>query len=131
MVVSFLLVTVAAVRVSDDDLLSRVREANLRATVEKLVAFGTRMSLSNAEDPKQGIGAARNWIKTEFERLAKDSPSEITIAEQVWSDPSSRLAREGKPVAQKNVYAIVKGTTRPKEAIVFGAHYDSLNLKEK
>ena len=35
--------------------------ARLKATVEKLVSFGTRHTLSSATDPKRGIGAARAW----------------------------------------------------------------------
>jgi hypothetical protein len=113
----------------DADLLKQVSESNLKATVERLVAFETRMCLSDAEDAKRGIGAAREWIKAKFTELAKGSKAEIKIDFHDWEDPSPRLARDGKRVPQKNVYAVVKGSKRPKEAIVFGAHYDSLNLR--
>ena len=43
----------------------------LKADVEKLVSFGTRHTLSSATDPKRGIGAARKWAHTEFEKIAK------------------------------------------------------------
>ncbi len=124
-----ILLAAALFQSADDDFLKQVAESNLKATVEKLVAFDTRMCLSDADDAKRGIGAARAWIKAEFERHAKGAKSEIKIDYHDWDDPSPRLAKDGKRVPQKNVYAILKGSKRPKEAIVFGAHYDSLNLR--
>jgi hypothetical protein len=111
------------------DPLGEVSESNLKATVEKLVAFETRMSVSDADDARRGIGAARSWIKSEFERMAKGSKAGIAVDFHDWEDASPRLQRDGKRVPQKNVYAVLKGTKRPKEAVVFGAHYDSLNLR--
>ncbi|MGC2697127.1 MAG: hypothetical protein WA738_15180, partial [Candidatus Angelobacter sp.] len=43
---------------------------------EKLVSFGTRQTLSvnnpGAASSPQGIVAARNWIKSEFERISSE-----------------------------------------------------------
>jgi len=44
--------------------------ARLKADVEKLVSFGTRHTLSDAENPTRGIGAARRWYAGEMERIA-------------------------------------------------------------
>ena len=46
-------------------------QARQRATVEKLVSFGTRHSLSSATDPRRGIGAARAWVAGEFAKLSR------------------------------------------------------------
>ena len=43
-----------------------VSQAQLRHTIETLVSFGTRHTLSSQTDPKRGIGAALNWTKGEF-----------------------------------------------------------------
>src|SRR5271170_8079419 len=56
--------------------LQQVSAERIRANIEKLASFGTRSTLS-AQDPAaiatgRGIGAAREWIKSEFERYAKD-----------------------------------------------------------
>src|SRR5258708_9364805 len=56
--------------------LQKVSAARIQANIEKLVSFGTRSTLS-AQDPAslaagRGIGAAREWIKAEFERYSKD-----------------------------------------------------------
>ena len=56
--------------------LQQVSAQRIQANIEKLVSFGTRSTLS-AQDPASiaaghGIGAAREWIKSEFERYSKD-----------------------------------------------------------
>src|SRR5689334_4389866 len=47
-------------------IVDEVSEARIRATIERLVSFGTRNTMSNADDPARGIGAARQWILNEF-----------------------------------------------------------------
>ena len=46
-------------------------EAALRATIEKLVSLGTRHTLSDTKSDKRGIGAARRWVKSQFEDISK------------------------------------------------------------
>src|SRR5581483_11149506 len=48
-------------------LVGEVSETRIRATIEKLVSFGTRNTMSTADDPERGIGAAREWILKEFQ----------------------------------------------------------------
>ena len=56
--------------------LKDISSARIRASITALVGFGTRSTLS-AQDPTaiaagRGIGAAREWIKTQFEQYSKD-----------------------------------------------------------
>src|SRR5580704_8518004 len=56
--------------------LNQISSKQIQATIEKLVSFGTRSTFS-AQDPAsisagRGIGAARDWIKSEFERYSKE-----------------------------------------------------------
>ncbi len=102
----------------------QVSEANLKGTVTRLVSFGTRMSLST-----QGIGEAREWLKSEFDKVAKTSKSAMKVDFHEFTD--MRLVRDGELVPQKNVYAMVPGKKYPKQVIVFGAHYDSVNLQDR
>ena len=53
--------------------------ARLKATVERLVSFGTRHTLSSATDPRRGIGAARAWGKAEFEKIGKGCGGCLTV----------------------------------------------------
>ena len=47
---------------------AQVSQQRLHATVEKLVSFGTRHTLSSMTDPRRGIGAAERWVAEEFGR---------------------------------------------------------------
>ena len=49
-------------------LLQQVSPARVQATIEKLVSFGTRHTMSDTASDTRGIGAARRWIKSEMER---------------------------------------------------------------
>lgn len=43
----------------------------LKASVEKLVSFGTRHTLSSPDHPTRGIGAARRWFANELNRIGE------------------------------------------------------------
>src|SRR3982751_546054 len=53
--------------------LSDISAKNIEATIRKLVSFGTRHTLSDAQSDTRGIGAARRWIQSEFERYNKEN----------------------------------------------------------
>ena len=52
------------------DIAANVSAQRIEQDIEKLVSFGTRHTLSETESDTRGIGAARRWIKAEFERIA-------------------------------------------------------------
>ena len=51
-----------------EKILAEISPQNIEATIRKLVSFGTRHTLSSQDHPTRGIGAARRWIKEEFDR---------------------------------------------------------------
>ena len=51
-----------------DAAVARVRASRLKGDVERMEAFGTRHTLSETLSEDRGIGAARRWVKSEFER---------------------------------------------------------------
>ena len=114
-------------RASDTDpriekMLADVSDARLRQSIERLVGFGTRNTLSDTTSTTRGIGAARQWI---FDELVKASPRL-----QVGFD-TYRLAQQGRitrPVELRNVIAVLPG--RSARRIYVTAHYDSVNLGE-
>lgn len=104
---------VAAVEAAD--------RARLEATLTRLVGFGTRDTFSDEASDERGIGAARRWLQSEFESIE---------GLHVELHPfTAKSRRDGTEREAFNVLAIHKGKTRPTEAVVFGAHYDSLNLR--
>ncbi|MGD9811637.1 MAG: M28 family peptidase [Sphingobium sp.] len=99
-----------------------VSEARLKADVDRLVAFGTRHTLSSQDDPKRGIGAARRWAESRFQSLSKDCGGCLTVE---LPEAIVQGARIPDPVRLIDVLAVQKGTDRPGEVVIISAHIDS------
>ena len=54
-------------------IVEEVSAGRIRATIERLVAFGTRNTMSAQDDPEHGIGAARKWIFQHSRATARGS----------------------------------------------------------
>ena len=54
-------------------IVGQIRPENIEHTITTLVSFGTRNTLSVQDDPKRGIGAARDWLAAEFTRISQES----------------------------------------------------------
>ena len=104
-------------------IVDEISEARIRATLEKLVSFGTRNTMSNQDDPNRGVGAARQWIFHEF--------SSYSPRLQVRFD-KYRVRKQGqrifKDVELWNVIAVLPGAKMPETQIFVSGHYDSLNV---
>ncbi|MDZ3830392.1 MAG: M28 family metallopeptidase [Sphingopyxis sp.] len=94
----------------------------LKASVEKLVSFGTRHTLSSSTDPKRGIGAARNWGAAELERIGKDCGGCLTV-ERIADRFEGPRAPDG--VIVENILAIQQGSGDPAHVIMISGHIDS------
>ena len=94
----------------------------LQATVQALIGFGTRHTLSDTASPKRGIGAARRWAQSRFEQIGRDCGGCLTVVM-----PSQTVTGEGvpKPAEIVDVVAIQKGSTDPDRVIVLTGHIDS------
>jgi len=111
--------------------LKDVSAQRIQANIEKLVSFQTRLTLS-AQDPASiaaghGIGAAREWIKSEFERYSKDCGGCLEVKTDSFTEPAAD--RIPSPTQITTVYAVVKGTD-PESAsriVLVTGHYDSRN----
>jgi len=103
---------------------ARPQPQALRATVEKLVSFGTRHSASSTTDPKRGIGAARNWIASEFEHLSVACGGCISV-----DRPSARFEGPRAPngLIVEDVLGIQRGTGDPNHIVIVSGHIDSRN----
>jgi Peptidase family M28 len=106
-------------------MLRDVSADRLQAYDHKLVSFGTRHTLSSQTDPSRGIGAARDWIKSQFDAIAATSQGRMTTGEDTFVQPVS--SRIPVPTTITNVYAVLHGTdpTSSDAVYVVGAHYDS------
>ena len=88
----------------------------MKATVEKLVSFGTRHTLSSQTDPKRGIGAAVRWAEGEMKGLGLQTL-------QTCDTVTGRRV----PIRTKvcNAIAIQRGTERPNDVVIITGHIDS------
>src|SRR6185312_8587923 len=68
-----------------------VDPAELHATIEKLVSFGTRHTLSDTKSTKRGIGAARRWVQSRFEEFSKDCGGCLEIVTPSQSVTGKRI----------------------------------------
>jgi hypothetical protein len=98
----------------------------LKASVETLVGFGTRHTLSSASDPKRGIGAARRWGAAEFAKIGKGCGGCLSI-ETIADRFTGPRAPDGVEVV--DVLAIQKGTgwtdSGPNQVVIVAGHIDS------
>jgi acetylornithine deacetylase/succinyl-diaminopimelate desuccinylase-like protein len=101
---------------------SNPKPERLKADVEKLVSFGTRHTLSSATDPKRGIGAARSWAQSEFEKIAKacNGCMKTELLERNMSGP-----RIPNGVNIVDVLAIKPGKMGWDHVIIIAGHIDS------
>src|SRR5919206_290471 len=96
------------------------------AALNTLVSFGTRSTLSTQTDPKRGIGAARDWIKSEFDKIAATSGGRMTVELQTFTQEPGKYPRIAKPTVLTNVVATLRGTQSPDRVYIVSGHYDSM-----
>lgn len=104
-------------------LAAEVSAAREHDTVARLVAFGTRHTLSDTRSETRGIGAARRWVASQFADYAKACGGCLTIETPARDFTGPRVPT---PTQIMDVLAIQKGTTDPGQVIVISGHIDSL-----
>lgn len=110
----------------DDEMraiLDEVSAANIQATIEKLVSFGTRHTLATYNSSTRGIHAARDWIASEMQKYADESNGTMTV--EVQSYVQGVASRIPFPVTISNVLATARGSQDPSRVYVMTGHYDS------
>lgn len=102
---------------------SQISAENIERDIAKLVSFGTRHTLSETESDTRGIGAARRWIKAEFEKISKACGNCLEVYFQ--SETISGERRIPDPVEVVSVIAVQKGTTDPGRYVIMSGDIDS------
>jgi peptidase M28-like protein len=105
----------------DPDILTMVAKADperVAADIQTLVGFETRNTCSDNSGAAAGIGAARDWIQSQFAALP---------GVEVRLDPWTYTGCGGGSRTLHNVIAWIPGTGNPNRLIVIGGHYDSRN----
>ena len=105
------------------DIVNNVSPARIETDIRKLVGFGTRHTLSQTKSKKRGIGAARRWIKEEFERISAECGGCLDVSFQ--SRVIEGENRIPDPVDVVSVIAIQRGTTDPGRYVIMSGDIDS------
>jgi hypothetical protein len=106
-------------------MVDEVSSQNIEAVVRKLVSFETRHSMSDTTSKTTGIGAARNWIKSELERYSKASGGRLKVEFDTFTQAADGR-RVATPTVMKNVLAILPGTDPLDDRVfIVSGHYDS------
>lgn len=103
-------------------LADQVSAERLRATVERLVGFGTRHTLSQRGSATRGIGAALDWTEAEFRRLSEACHGCLEILRPSDTVTNRRIPT---PTLVEDVIAIQRGTSDPARVIIITGHIDS------
>ena len=98
------------------EIIAPVSGAQMKRTVEKLVSFGTRHTLSSQTDPKRGIGAALDWTQGQFKSfgLPTERPCDTFTGTRIPT-----------PTRICDMIAVQRGTERPNDVVIITGHIDS------
>ena len=98
----------------DDGLRALLRDIDpdrIKATILRLVQFGTRHTASSQTDPVRGIGAATAWVYGQMQAIAATSSGRMTVQQQTFVQPVA--SNIPVPTTITNVIATLKGTASP------------------
>ncbi len=107
------------------DVIDGVSAERLASDITTLANFGTRHTLSDTLSETRGIGAARRWIRGEFDKISENCNNCLEVFYQ------RNLVKEGEnrripfDVWIVNVVAIQRGKTRPNDFVIMSGDIDS------
>lgn len=105
------------------DLQAAVSAERLQADIEKLVSFGTRHTLSETASEARGIGAARRWVRAEFDQISDECGGCLDVfyvSDFVEGEP--RIPERTEVV---NVVAVQRGRLDPDRIVMMSGDIDS------
>jgi len=106
------------------ELIQSVSANRIEEDIRILAGFETRNSLSDTLSNTRGIGAARRWIKAEFDRISADCGGCLEVFYQERMFQGNRMP---EPTNVVNVVAILRGTVHPNRYILMTGDIDSRN----
>jgi Zn-dependent M28 family amino/carboxypeptidase len=102
-----------------------VSAERIEADIARLAGFGTRNTFSDTLSDTRGIGAARRWIKAEFDAISASCGGCLEVSYQrnlVTAEGNRRIAQD---VWVVNVVAVLRGTEYPDRYVIMSGDIDS------
>ena len=108
--------------------LQTIQTDQIEKTIQTLVSFGTRSTLSSMEKDLpagQGVSAAADWVAGQFEQISKECGGCLEVHRDTFTETASE--RIPQPTTITNVYAILRGAdpVQAKRMVLVTGHYDS------
>ncbi|MDH3699196.1 MAG: M28 family peptidase [Flavobacteriaceae bacterium] len=107
------------------DIINAVSAGRLESDITILANFGTRHTLSDTVSTTRGIGAARRWIKSEYEKISQSCGNCLEVFYQKDLVEQGANNRIVKDVWVVNVVAIQRGSKYPNRFIIMSGDIDS------
>jgi len=107
------------------DMIDEISVDRIQTDITRLAQFGTRHTLSDTTSSIRGIGAARRWIKSEFDAISESCNGCLDVFYQkdlVNKGENNRITRD---VWVVNVVAIQRGSKYPDRYIIMSGDIDS------
>ena len=95
----------------------------VEADIRTLAGFGTRNTLSDTVSTTRGIGAARRWVKAEFDRISDACGGCLEVSYQRTFVPAEGRITEDTWIV--NVIAVLRGTEHPNRYVIMSGDIDS------
>lgn len=108
-------------------IIENISAQRIESDVRTLANFETRNTFSDTVSNNRGIGAARRWIKSEFDLISKECNNCLNVfyhKDFVTKKDGDRIPKDAWIV---NVAAVQKGTKNPNRYIIMTGDIDSRN----
>jgi hypothetical protein len=109
------------------EIINTVSAKNMEADITTLANFGTRNTFSDTISTTRGIGAARRWIKAEFDQISKNCNNCLSVFYQKDLVKAEENRRVSKDIWVVNVVAIQKSKRQSNRYIIMSGDIDSRN----
>lgn len=109
------------------EIIDNVSAERIEQDITRLANFKTRNTFSDTLSETEGIGAARRWIKSEFETISKNCKNCLSVFYQKDFVTKKEGERVPKDAWIVNVAAVQKGTKYPNRYIIMTGDIDSRN----
>ncbi|TDK45585.1 M28 family peptidase [Algoriphagus formosus] len=107
------------------EIIENTSSERIEKDIRTLAGFGTRNTFSDTLSDTRGIGAARRWIKAEFDKISAECGGCLEVFYQkdfVTKEGNRRVPKDAYVV---NVVAILRGTDYPNSHVIMSGDIDS------
>ena len=107
------------------DIIENASADRIESDIRTLANFGTRNTFSDTVSDTRGIGAARRWVKAEFDKISAECGGCLEVFYQKDLVKKANNRRVPKDAWVVNVVAVLRGTDYPDSYVMMSGDIDS------